>query len=349
MKKSLQELADFIEGKVIGDGNITITGINSIDKAENGEITFIADPKYSTRAKNTKASAIIASSDFKWFEKPLLYTDNPYLAYAKISNLFHQKPYHATGVDQRAFIGNNTSIGIDVSIYPFVYVGDNVSIGDRVSLFPGVYVGDGASIDDDSVIFANTSICKGCKIGKRVIIHCGTVIGSDGFGFAKDDKKHYKIPQVGIVQIDDDVEIGANNTIDRATLGKTWIKRGVKTDNLIQIGHNVIIGEDTIIVAQVGISGSTEVGNNVVLAGQVGVGGHLKIGDNVTVGGQSGVTKDIAPNQVVSGLPAIPHREWLKSQISFTKLPKMRKALKELESKIEKMEKNIYSNRRNKC
>ncbi|MEW6614242.1 MAG: UDP-3-O-(3-hydroxymyristoyl)glucosamine N-acyltransferase [Thermodesulfobacteriota bacterium] len=341
LNKSLQELADFINGKVIGDGNIIIAGINSIDEAKNGEITFITNPRYLSMARTTKASAIIVSSGFKDSEKPLLCTDNPYLAYAKIAGLFHKKPCDAKGIDPGAVIGNNTEIGIDVSIYPFVYVGDNVKIGDRVSLYPGVYVGDDVHIGEDTVVYANTSIREGCKIGRRVIIHCGTVIGSDGFGFAKDGKTHHKIPQVGIVQIDDDVEIGAGNTIDRAALGKTWIKRGVKTDNLVQIGHNVIIGEDTIIVAQVAIAGSTEIGNNVVLAGQVGVGGHLKIGDNVTVGGQSGITKDIAPNQTVSGLPAIPHKEWLRSQASIIKLPKMRKTLKELESKIEKIEKKI--------
>lgn len=343
IKKSLQELADFINGKVMGDGNIIITGINSIDEAKNGEITFIANPKYLSMVRTTKASAIIVSSDFKDSEKPLLCTDNPYLAYAKIAGLFHKKPYHARGIDPNAVIGNNTEIGIDVSIYPFVYVGNNVRIGDRVSLYPGVYIGDDVHIGEDTVVYANTSIREGCKIGKRVIIHCGTVIGSDGFGFAKDGKVYHKIPQVGIVQIDDDVEIGANNAIDRAALGKTWIKRGVKTDNLVQIGHNVIIGEDTIIVAQVAIAGSAEIGNNVVLAGQVGVGGHLKVGDNVTVGGRSGITKDIAPNQIVSGIPAIPHKEWLKSQVCITKLPKMRKSLKELESKVEKIEKKIKS------
>lgn len=341
IKKSLQELADFINGKVIGDGNIIIAGINSIDEAKKGEITFITTPKYLSILKTTKASAIIVSSDFKESEKPLLCTDNPYLAYAKIVSLFHEKPYHARGINPSAVIGNNTEIGIDVSIYPFVYVGDNVRIGDGVSLYPGVYVGDDVHIGKGTVVYANTSIHEGCKIGERVIIHSGSVIGSDGFGFAKNGKMHHKIPQVGIVQIDDDVEIGANNAIDRAALGKTWIKRGVKTDNLVQIGHNVIIGEDTIIVAQVAIAGSAEIGNNVVLAGQVGVGGHLKVGDNVTVGGRSGITKDIAPNQIVSGIPAIPHKEWLKSQVCITKLPKMRKSLKELESKVEKIEKKI--------
>lgn len=338
IKKTLKELADLIGGEVIGDDRVILTGVNSIDQAKKGEITFISDPKYLPMARTTEASAIIVTPGFEASEKPILYTDNPYLAYAKIATVFFQRPYHTKGIDRRSFIGKNCDIGKDVSIYPFVYLGDNVRIEDRVILCPGVFVGDDVHIGEDTVVYANVCICERCKIGKRVILHCGTVIGSDGFGFAKDGKRHHKIPQVGIVQIDDDVELGANNTVDRAALGKTWIKRGVKSDNLVQIGHNVIIGEDTILVAQVGIAGSVEIGNCVTLAGQVGVAGHIKIGDNVTVGGKSGVTKDIAPGQIVSGFPCIPHREWLKSQISITKLPEMRKRIKELEIRINELE-----------
>ncbi len=338
IERSLRELADHVGGRVAGDGDITITGINSIEQAKEGQITFISNPKYLPMVNTTEASAIIVPPDIKECKKPLLCIENPYLAYAKVATLFHESPYQARGIDEKAVIGKGAEIGKDVSIYPLVYVGDNARIGDRVSLLPGVYIGDDVSIGEDTIIHSNVSIREGCRIGDRVIIHCGTVIGSDGFGFAKDGKRSYKIPQIGIVQIDDDVEIGANNAIDRASLGKTWIKRGVKTDNLVQIGHNVIVGEDTILVAGVAIAGSTEIGNHVTLAGQVGVAGHIKIGENVVVGGQSGVTKDIQPNQVVSGTPCIPHREWLKSQIIVTKLPKMRKVLSELESRVKKVE-----------
>ena len=341
IKKSLEELAHFVGGKVTGDGSIPITGINSIDCAQSGEITFISNPKYRSMAEKTKASAIIVSPDFEMSQTPLLYTDNPYLAYAKIAGLFLCRPKRERGIDKNAVIGENAEIGEKVSICPFVYIGDNVKIEDGVSLYPGVYIGDDVQIGEGTTIHANVSIREGCIIGRRVIIHCGTVIGSDGFGFARDGNTHFKIPQVGIVQIDDDVEIGANNAIDRAALGKTWVKRGVKTDNQVQIGHNVIVGEDTILVAQVGISGSAEIGNRVILAGQVGVAGHIKIGDDVTVGGRSGVTKDIAPGQIVSGVPPVPHKEWLRSQISITKLPKMRKTLNELRSRIKKIEKKL--------
>lgn len=340
-ENSLRYLADFIGGYVIGNESTVIAGINSIDQAKEGEITFISNPKYLPMADHTEASAIIVSPGVKITHKPLLCTDNPYLAYAKIASLFHERSYQGRGIDKNVYIGKNTRIGKEVSIYPFVYIGDNVRIEDRVSLYPSVYVGDNVRIGEETIAYANVSIREGCEIGKRVIIHCGTVIGSDGFGFAKDGTIHRKIPQVGIVRIDDDVELGANNTVDRAAFGKTWIKRGVKTDNLVQIGHNAVIGEDTILVAQVGISGSAEIGNNVVLAGQVGVAGHITIGDNVIVGGRSGVTKDIASNQMVSGIPPVPHKEWLKSQISITKLPKMRKTLKELESRIKDIEEQL--------
>lgn len=344
IKKSLRELTDFVGGKVVGDENIVISGINSIDQAKEGEITFISNPKYTSMARMTKASAIIVGPDFKEFERPLLCIENPYLAYARISDLFFKKPYQARGIDENSVIGKNAEIGKDVSIYPFVFVGDNVKIGDRVSLYSGVYVGDDVNIGEDTIVYPNVSIREGCRIGNRVVIHCGTVIGSDGFGFAKDGKRAVKIPQAGIVQIDDDVEIGANNTIDRAALGKTWIKRGVKTDNLVQIGHNVTVGTDTIVVAQVGIAGSAEIGSHVTLAGQAGVGGHVRIGDDVVVGGRAGVTKDIPSNQVVAGFPCVPLRDWLKSQANIAKLPMIRKTLKELESKVRKIEEQIYGN-----
>lgn len=338
MKKTLKELAELAGGKVIGDETTEIFGVMSIDDARQGQITFVSNPKYLKKLPETSASAIIVSKNPEGTNKPLLINENPYLAYAKIVSLFHCNPALSGKIASSSFIGENCRLGEDVFIYPFVYVGKNVSLGDRVILFPGVYVGDDSIIGEETIINPNVSIYKGTRIGKRVIIHAGSVIGSDGFGYARDGKKSYKIPQIGVVQIDDDVEIGSNSSIDRAALGKTWIKRGAKIDNLVQIGHNVNIGEDSIIVSHVGISGSVEVGNNVTLAGQVGVAGHIKIGDNVTVGAKSGITKSIVQNQVVAGFPAIPHREWLKSQASITKLPEMRKKINELEKRIKQLE-----------
>ncbi len=345
MKKTLKELAQLVEGRIIVDENVLISEISSLDEAKEGEITFLSNPKYRSRLNLTSAAAIIVPPEIKAASKPILLTKNPHLAYQKIIELFHPKSYQPKGIDPQALIGKGTEIGRDVSIYPLVFIGEDSKIGDRAVLYPLVFVGDRVVIGDDTLIYPNVTIREGCRIGKKVIIHSGSVIGSDGFGFAPDGSRYQKIPQLGVVQIDDDVEIGAGNTIDRATFGKTWIKRGTKTDNLVQIGHNVVIGEDTIIVGQVGISGSTEIGNHVTLAGQVGVAGHLKIGDGVTVGAKSGVTKDIPGGQVVSGFPPLPHRDWLRSQKSIAHLPEMRKAVRELTEKIKELEERFKGER----
>lgn len=333
--KSLDELARFVGGEVGGDGDVLITGVANLEDADEGDITFIANPKYMPMLATTKASAIIASPDItdSLRGRNCLIIKNPYLAFAKILTLFTPPTPFYKGIHPKVEVHPTAIIGSSPSISPFVYIGEGSRLGDRATLFPGVYIGRDVTIGDDTLIYSNVSIREGCRIGNRVIIHCNTVIGSDGFGFAKDGTKLYKIPQVGIVRIEDDVEIGACVTIDRATLGETVIRRGTKIDNLVQIAHNVEIGEDSTIVAQVGISGSTKVGKRVTLAGQVGVVGHIEIGDDVMVGGQSGVTKDLPPRQAFSGMPAIPHREWLRAVGIFAKLPEMRKTLMELEKK----------------
>jgi UDP-3-O-[3-hydroxymyristoyl] glucosamine N-acyltransferase len=232
-------------------------------------------------------------------------------------------------------------MGKEVSIYPLVYIAANVTIGDRVTVYPHTCIGEGVTIDDDTTVYPNVTIREGCRIGKRVIIHAGTVIGSDGFGFAPDGNRYHKIPQVGTVQIDDDVEIGANNSIDRGAIGKTWIKRGVKTDNLVHIAHNVVVGEDTILIAQVGISGSTTLGNHVILAGQVGVVGHVEIGDNTMVGAKTGVSGNVPANTIVSGYPHMDHKQWLKSSRCYPLLPQIRKTINALEKKVQELEKTL--------
>jgi len=335
---TLKELQALVGGEISGDENLPISGISSLDDAREGEITFIAKSAYLARAAGTKASAIIVSHTIEAPGKSLLINPNPYLAYAQIATLFHRRPAPPFGVDRSAVIGKDTRIGKDVSIHPLVVLGDRVTIADGVVIYPHAFVGDDCSIDQGTIIYSNVSIRERCRIGKRVIIHAGSVIGSDGFGFAPDGKRYHKIPQVGTVQIDDDVEIGANNTIDRGALGKTWIKRGVKTDNLVHIAHNVVVGEDTLLVAQVGISGSTVIGNHVTLAGQVGVVGHLEIGDNTMVGAKTGISGSVPANSIVSGYPHMPHREWLKASRCFPLLPQMRKTLKALEEKIKQLE-----------
>jgi len=229
-------------------------------------------------------------------------------------------------------------LGKGISVYPSVTIGDRCSIGDRVILYPGVSVGEESTIGEDSILHPNVSIYPRTTIGKRVILHAGVVIGSDGFGYAKDGKKNIKVPQVGTVEIEDDVEIGANTTVDRATLGKTLIRRGVKIDNLVQVAHNVVIGEDSIVVAQVGISGSTKLGSNVTVGGQAGFVGHISIGDNVMIGAQSGVMNDLASNQAYTGSPAVPHREFMRITSSYLKLPDMKKLLSDIDKRLKKIE-----------
>jgi UDP-3-O-[3-hydroxymyristoyl] glucosamine N-acyltransferase len=343
MKKKLRELAVWVDGTVIGDGEIEISGVSGIDEAQAGEITFIANPKYLPKLGETRASAVIASKELTRGEKPLLSVANPYLAFAKILTLFSQKPHQPKGIDSNAWISPTARLGKDLTLYPFVYIGDRCSIGDRVTLYPGVYIGEDSSIGDDSILYPNVSIYSGTAIGKRVILHSGVVVGSDGFAYVKEGKKNVKIPQIGRVEIEDDVEIGSNTTIDRATFGKTTIRRGVKIDNLVQVAHNVTIGEDSIIVAQVGISGSTKIGSNVTLAGQVGVVGHIEIGDNVMVGAQSGVLNDLPANQGYTGSPALPHRQFLRAIAIFPKLPEMRKILIEIEKRLKKTEEALFS------
>jgi UDP-3-O-[3-hydroxymyristoyl] glucosamine N-acyltransferase len=343
MKKKLKELAEWVGGTVVGDGEVEITGVGPIEGARPGEITFIAHPKFLSKLSETAASAVIVSPEITQAKQSLLSVKNPQLAFTKILTLYASQPYQPRGIDSRAWISPSTQLGKELTIYPFVYVGDRCRIGDRVTLYPGVYVDEEASIGEDSILYSNVSVHERTAIGKRVILHSGVVVGSDGFGYVKDGKKNVKIPQVGRVEIEDDVEIGANTTIDRAAFGKTVLRRGVKIDNLAQIAHNVVVGEDSIIVAQVGIAGSTKIGTNVTLGGQVGIVDHVEIGDNAMVAAQAGVMHNLPPNQVYSGGPAIPHRENLKLLAAFSKLPEMKKTLIEIEKRLKKIEEMLSS------
>lgn len=339
MEILLKKIAQVTGGEVIGDDRIIISGVNSLDIARPGEISFFTDPRYKESLKKTKASALIVEEKNHYFSETQIVVSNPQLAYARVSGLFAPPVPMYPGISERAVVHESVRIGKNVSIYPAVYVGEDAVIGDDTILFPGVFIGDRAEIGNSTLIYPNVSILQDCLIGNDVIIHAGTVIGSDGFGFVKDGSRSVKIPQTGTVQIDDRVEIGANNCIDRGTIGKTWIKSGVKTDNLVQIGHNVCIGEDTIVVAQAGISGSCNIGREVVIGGQVGISDHIKIGDRVMIGSQSGVAKSIAPGEVVSGTPTMPHRLWLRISTLITRLPQFNERLRKLEKKAEKLDK----------
>jgi UDP-3-O-[3-hydroxymyristoyl] glucosamine N-acyltransferase len=341
----LKELADSLGGVISGDSGIEITGISGLKDARAGHITFLADKINLKDAVRTSASVLIVSDKMKELvsrekETPItmLVVNHPQLAFAKTLEIFHPAPYIATGVSDRAVMGENISMGDDVSIYPLSYIGNNASLGNRVTISSGAYIGEGVTIGDDSLVYPNVTIREKTRIGKKVIVHSGTVIGSDGFGYVLEQGNHYKIPQTGGVIVEDSVEVGANVTIDRATIGDTIIGAGTKIDNLVQIGHNVKIGTNCIIVSQVGISGSVEIGNGVVLAGQVGIRDHVNIGNGAIIGSQSGIGGNIPEGQVYSGSPAIPHKTWLRAQSIYAKLPEYIRRLQAIERKLQKEE-----------
>ncbi|MBD3179733.1 MAG: UDP-3-O-(3-hydroxymyristoyl)glucosamine N-acyltransferase [Candidatus Latescibacteria bacterium] len=337
----LSKLADIVGGEVIGDGGVEITGVAGIKTAGRGEITFLAHPKYEAFLSSTEASAIIASYECcDDYHGSVIVTENPYLAFLKVVRLFdvpHLEKY-PRGISGDSFISDSAVIGKQSHIGPDTYIGENVTIGERVTVLPFSFIGEGVRIGDDCLIYPNVTIREKTLIGNRVIIHAGAVIGSDGFGYAKNGSIHEKIPQIGMVVLEDEVEIGANSTIDRATTGKTIIRAGSKIDNLVQIAHNVSIGNNSIVAAQSGISGSTELGKNVILAGQSGLVGHISIGDNARVGAQGGVTKSIPPGTSVSGYPAREHSQARKIYACTARLPELLKEFRELKKKVERLE-----------
>lgn len=342
MRKTLREIAEFIDGEVLGNEGIVITGVSGIKEAAEGDITFLANPKYFPLIEKTAASAIITSGDIQTATKPIIRTENPSLAFAKVISLFAPSEVtHPKGIHPTAILGRDVSLGNNVAVGPYVVIEDNVSIGENTIIYSGCFLGHHTKIGADTLIYAHVSIRECITIGKRVIIHSGTVIGSDGFGFATIKGLHHKIPQIGTVEIGDDVEIGANVTIDRARFEKTVIGRGTKIDNLVQIAHNVVIGENSIIVAQVGISGSTNLGKNVTLAGQAGVVGHISIGDNAVVMAQSGVSKSIPADTMVWGYPAKPAEIAKRINACVQRLPSLYNTVAGLKKKIEKLESRL--------
>ncbi len=344
MEKTLKELADYLGGEVIGDANVKIKGVMTIDEAREGYITFVSNIKYIKKIEETAASAILVSPGITAKGKNLLVTKNPYLAFAKVVDLMMnpEKVYSGT-LDNSASVSDSAEIGSNVTAYPFVFIGENVKVADNVVLYPGVYVGDECQIGKDTVIHPNTVLHKGTVVGERVVIHSNSVIGCSGYGYAPDGKTYYKIPQVGVTVIEDDVDIGANTTINRGVLGETRIKRGTKIDSEVMIAHNVEIGEDTLVTSQVGIAGSVEIGNNVILAGGAGVAGHIKVGDNVKVGGWSGVIKDLPSGGTFLGTPAIEIERMRKCFIIMQKLPEMKDTVKDLQKRIEQLEERLGS------
>lgn len=322
-------------GTVQGDPDLLITGIRPFEEAREGEITLAVERRYLRRLSATRASAVIVAAGVGSQEKCLIQVDRPKVAFARILQLFSEKPFNCLGISSRAVIGRDCSIPENVTIHPFVWIGDHVTLGEGVTLHPGVRIGNGCRLGRDCTLHSNVSLYNGVQLGSRVILHSGSVIGADGFGYVRDGEEQVKVVQRGDVRIGDDVEIGANSCVDRATFGSTVIESGVKLDNLVHVGHNCRIGRNSVIVGCVGISGSVEIGANCILAGQAGVIDHIKIGDNVTVMVKTAVTKDIPSNSVVSGQPAIDHRQELKLQASLRRLPRLLDEWKELKSRME--------------
>ncbi len=345
MEFTLREIADKIGAEVIGDGEMTVCDVSSFEDAGPHEITFASEPAYLKQLDRCRAGAVIIPDTCKDVHpdatgSSFLLSDRPRLQFFRILSWFYPKKKPEESLSAIAHIGQTVKIGADVTVSPGVSIGNDVTLGDRVCLMPGVFVGNRVTIGSDVTLFPNVTVMDYTIIGSRVVIQAGSVIGSDGFGFTPGDSGHEKIPHSGYVQIDDDVEIGACNTIDRGTFGRTWIKQGVKTDNLIQIAHNVTIGKNCLIAAQAGIAGSTILGDNVILAGQAGVSGHLTIGSNVIVGPKGGVSGNVPDGRIVSGMPEMPHKIWLKVSRILPRLPDFRRKLSLLEKKIKDLDRD---------
>lgn len=342
MQKSLKEIAKSINGEIIGNSNLVISGVSGIKEAREGEITFLANPKYAPLIEKTAASAVITGRDVKSGAKTLIHTDNPSLAFTKVVSLFTEYQIrHPKGIHPQASVAKDASLGKNVSIGPYAVIEEGVSVGDNVIIYSGCFIGHNTKIGKDSLIYPNVSIRENVIIGSRVIIHSGAVIGSDGFGYIEIEGAHHKIPQIGTVEIADDVEIGANSAIDRARFEKTIIGSGTKIDNLVHIAHNVIVGENSLIIAQAGISGSTIIGKGVILAGQAGLVGHITVGDGAIVAAQAGVTKSVLPNTMVSGYPAKPHAIAKKINACIQNLPRLYDAVSAMKKKIEELESQL--------
>lgn len=331
----LEDLARRLGVKLVGDGDRIITGVAGIEEAREGEITFVANPRYRGKLLTTGASAAIVSPDVEEAPIALLVTPEPYVVFTKALEIFHPPERPESGISPDAWVDPSARLGEDVTVLPFAYIGKEAEIGDRSVLHPFAYIGNRVRLGEDCCIHPHASVRDGCELGARVILQSGVRVGEDGFGYAQEGGRHHKIPQVGIVRIEDDVEIGANTCIDRATLGETRIGRGTKIDNLVQVAHNVRIGEDVILVSQVGISGSTSVDDRAVLAGQVGVVGHIRIGKDVRIGAKSGVHSSILDGRVVAGIPPLPYENFLKVMATLKYLPKMREKLRRLEKQMQ--------------
>lgn len=339
----LSEIAAKLVCACEGDGDIEITGVAGLEEAECGQLAFLSNPKYTNKLQDTAASAVIVAPNFTAPTKlALLRHENPYLTFARAIELFYQPPAVMPGIHPSAVIAPSAKLGQNIHIGAHTVVGEGVQLGDNVTIYANCTIYPGAIIDQDTTIHANCVVREYVQIGARCILQNGVIVGADGFGYAKQsDGSWYKIVQSGIVVLEDDVEIGANSTIDRATIGETRIKKGAKLDNMVMVGHASVVGENTLLCGQVGLAGSSKVGRNVTLAGQVGVAGHLTIGDNVIATAQTGIPNSVEAGKLISGYPAIDNRAWLKSSVIFQNLPELQKRLRDLTKQVAEIQKKL--------
>lgn len=344
MTFTAKQIADFLKGEIVGNPEVKVSNFSKIEEGKAGTITFLANPKYTLYIYNTEADIVLVNSDFEP-EKPLSATlikvPNAYAALASLLEMVNKSSPRKSGIDTMSFVSSTAKIGEETYVGAFAYIGDHVEIGDNCQIYPQSYIGDSVKIGKNSIIYPGVKIYHNCEIGDNCIIHSGAVIGADGFGFSKEGDEYHKIPQMGNVVIEEDVEIGANTTIDRAVMGSTVIRRGVKLDNLIQIAHNCEIGEHTAMAAQVGIAGSAKIGEKCVLGGQVGIGGHITIGKNSSIGAQSGIISNTKEGSEIMGSPAVPVKSFFKSSIIVPKLPDMYRQLNALEKELLALKKKL--------
>ena len=338
MKFTATQIAGILEGDIVGNPDVEVSNLSKIEEGTEGSLTFLANPKYKPFIYSTKASITIVNKNFEPennISTTLIKVEDAYKAFSKLLEYYNQIKLNKSGIEQPSFIAKSSKHGDNIYIGAFTYIGENVSIGENVKIFPNCYIGDNVAIDDNTILFAGAKVYSDCIIGKNCVVNSGAIIGADGFGFVPDEKGEYsKVPQIGNVILEDFVDIGAATTIDRATLGSTIIRRGVKLDNQIQIAHNVEIGKNTVIAAQTGIAGSTKIGENCQIGGQVGFAGHLTIGNNVKIQAQSGIGRNIKDDEVLQGSPAFGYGDFNKSYVYFKNLPKIMKEINEIDKKV---------------
>lgn len=343
MEFSAKQIAQFVQGVIEGDENATVNTFAKIEDGKPGAISFLSNPKYTHYIYDTESSIVLVDKSVE-LEKPtkatLVRVDNAYECVAKLLQLYESMKPKKTGIDSLAFVSPSAKIGENVYIGAFAYIGDNVVIGDGCQIYPNVVICENAKVGNDCLFYPNVTIYHDCHVGNRVTLHAGSVVGSDGFGFAPSENGYDKIPQIGIVTIEDDVEIGANTCIDRSTMGSTYVRKGVKLDNLVQIAHNTDIGANTVMSAQVGVAGSTKVGQWCMFGGQVGIAGHITIGNKVFLGAQSGVPSSLKDDQTLIGTPPMEKLPYFKSQAIFQRLPDLYKQIRKLQKEVDELKKS---------